>query len=97
MITNKSRKANNIKGPIPWDLEVPSTFLEEWLEYFIDLKELENVRFPRSVVPKDADPNILPFGVTLSDGNPDSSEGNVYGVWTKLDGSHTASLLMAKA
>ena len=67
------------------------------MEYFINLKDLENVRFTRSAVPKDADPNIIPFGATLSDGNPDSSGANVYGVCTKLDGSCVALLLMAKA
>ena len=85
MNTRESREANNIKGPIPWDMEVPSAFLEEWLEYFTDLTELEKVRFPRSVVPKDTDPDVLPFGATLDDGNPDSSGANIYGVWTRLD------------
>ena len=49
------------------------------------------------MVPKDVDPNILPFGATLDNGNLDSSEANIYEVWTKLDGSGTASLLMAEA
>ena len=97
MNTRESRETNKIKGPIPWDLEVPSEFLGEWLEYFTDLTELEKVRFSRSVVPKDADPEILPFCVTLSDSNPDSSGANIYGIWTKLDGSRIATLLMAKA
>ena len=97
MNTRESRETNKIKGPIPWDLEVPSEFLGEWLEYFTDLTELEKVRFSRSVVPKDADPEVLPFCVTLSDGNPDSSGANIYGIWTKLDGSRIATLLMAKA
>ena len=39
----------------------------------------------------------MPFGATLDDGNLDSSGANVYGVWTKLDGSRDSSLLMAKA
>ena len=97
MNTRESRETNKIKGPIPWDLEVPSEFLGEWLEYFTDLTELEKVRFSRSVVPKDADPEVLPFCATLSDGNPDSSGANIYGIWTKLDGSRIATLLMAKA
>ena len=97
MNTKESREANNVKGPIPWDLEVPPEFVDEWLDYFTSLSQLKDVKFPRSVVPKDVDPNFLPIGVTFDDGNPDSSGANAYGIWRKLDGSYVAALLIAKA
>ena len=82
---------------IGYTLEEIKRKVEEWLEYFMDLKKLEKVRFPRSVVPKDADPDILTFGATLEDGNPYSTGAIIYGVWTKLNGSCVTSLLIAKA
>ena len=97
MNTCGNREANKMNGPIPWDLEVISAFLKEWLEYSTDLNELEKVIFPRSLVPKDANPDKLPFGTTLDNGNKGCSGANIWTIWTKLDGSQIASLLKAKA
>ena len=42
------------------------------INYFGMLHILEKVRFPRSIKPENADPNVKPDLITFSDGNPDA-------------------------
>ena len=91
------RDQNKLKGKIPWDTEIGQEFRERWLEYFRILDSLKEIRFPRSIKPENINPEILPKLVTFSDGNPDAFGTNAYALWTLLDGSKTATLIMSKA
>ena len=91
------REKNNIKSKIPWDTEIDGQFREKWLEYFRNLHSLRKVKFPRSVKPKNTNPEIAPILVTFSDGNPDAYGTIAYAIWTLLDGTRKVSLIMSKA
>ena len=85
------------KGRIPWGEILPDSLVDEWLSYLDMVKYLENVRFPRSIKPENADPNILPDLVTFEDGNPDSFGANAYARWTLKDSSIECRLIGSKA
>ena len=61
------------------------------------LDSLENVTFPRSIKPINADPNIQPSLVTFSDGNENAYGCVAYALWTLVDGTREARLIMSKA
>ena len=61
------------------------------------LSNLEKVIFLRSVKPENVDPKVLPDIITFCDGNPDAFGAVCYVLWTLLDGSKKASLLISKA
>lgn len=37
-----------------WDQELPSEVCQKWIELFKELEELNGVKFPRCLTPKDA-------------------------------------------
>ena len=61
------------------------------------MKALHNVTFPRSFGPDNVAPAIKPLLVTFSDGNEDSFGTNAYTIWTLLDKTREARLIMSKA
>ena len=82
---------------IPWDSEIDQEFKDRWLEYFRILDSLKEIKFARSMKPKNSDPKVDPTLVTFSDGNPDAYGTVAYGIWTLLDGSREVTLIMSKA
>ena len=91
------KKKKDKKSLIPWDEEVGSQFRIQWMQYFQLLRKLKNVMFPRSIKPKNVDPDIKPDLVTFCDGNPDVYGGVAYALWTLQDTSKKATLIVAKA
>ena len=85
------------QGPVPWDEIIDGDLERRWSEYFTMLVSLADVRFPRSFKPIGCNPDIGPTLATFSDGNPDSFGTCAYAVWTLLDGSRVATLIMSKA
>ena len=85
------------KGKIPWDDKMPENIVDEWLEYFNMLTQLHTINFKRSIKPENINPNAAPILVTFSDGNPDSYGTVAYTLWSLLDGSRVATLVMSKA
>ena len=85
------------QGPVPWDQVVDGDLLRRWSDYFSMLVTLKDVKFPRSFKPANCDPEVEPDLVMFSDGNPDSFGACAYAVWTLMDGSRQAVLLMSRA
>ena len=61
------------------------------------LTQLHTVSFRRSIKPENFDPDAAPSLITFSDGNPDSYGTVAYTLWSLLDGSRAATLVMSKA
>ena len=85
------------KGRIPWDATIDKEFTGKWLEYFKVLKDLNNVRFLRSMKPEDVDEEVNPILITFSDGNPDAYGTVAYALWTLMNGTKAVRLIMSKA
>ena len=85
------------KGKIPWDEELPENLVTEWLLYLEMLTQLHAINFQRSIKPKNVNQNIAPVLVTFSDGNPDSYGTVAYTLWSLMDGSRVATIVMSKA
>ena len=68
--------------------------VREWIEFFIELYEVEEVEFQRCVKPSDAigDPILVIF----SDGSGDLYGAAVYVRWEIKDGTYQSRLLVAK-
>ena len=49
-----------LKGPVPRDEQMTGELLNRWLEYFSMLVAVNEVKFPRSYKPTDADPKFKP-------------------------------------
>ena len=85
------------KGRLPWDEGLPDSLVSDWFRYFGLLLQLESIKFPRSFKPENTDPEIPPDLITFEDGNPDAFGCVAYALWTMIDGSREARLIMAKA
>ena len=85
------------QGPIPWDVELITDLVNRWSRYFSMLVALKNIVFPRSFRPENSDRSIDPDIAIFSDGNPDSFGACAYAIWTLLDGTKVARLIMSKA
>ena len=90
----KLEAASNV---IPWDQVVPESLLEDWLRYFKMLEALKDITFNRSVKPENVNEDILPDLITIGDGNKMAFGAIAYALWTLLDSTKKATLLMAKA
>jgi hypothetical protein len=72
-------------------------FDPKWVEYFMMLRTLDTIMFPRSIKPDDLDSNVLPALFSFNDGNPEAFGAVCYAVWTLLDGHRSSSLIISKA
>jgi len=99
-LSNKLKKENpeiKSQGRLPWDEEVLGDLIDSWSEYFQMLEAVKDIKFPRSIKPINADLSRLPDLVSFSDGNENAYGAVVYALWTLLDGSKEARLIMSKA
>ena len=96
----------NKQGKIPWDDPIESNLQsiknnqnlkDAWLNYFEMLLEVDKIKFKRCLKLKDVDPNIDSDLITFCDGNPEGFGVVGYILFTLLDGSRSATLLMSKA
>jgi len=96
----------NKQGKIPWDDPIESNLQsiknnqnlkDAWLNYFEMLLEVDKIKFQRCLKPKDVDPDIDPDLITFCDGNPEAFGVVGYILFTLLDGSRSATLLMSEA
>ena len=79
-----------------WDDPLPSLLVKEIIKFFIDLYELEEVEFARSLWPQE---EVVgdPWLVTLSDGSILAFGANVYIVWKLISGERWATLVVSKS
>ena len=66
-------------------------------KYFKVFNDLNNVKFARSMKPKNVNGEVDPVLITFSDGNPDAFGTVAYALWTLLDGTKAVRLIMSKA
>ena len=85
------------KNGLPWDEEVTGVLREDWVRYFNMLEAVKDIKFPRSLKPININKKILPDIVTFSDGNENAYGAVIYALWTLVDGSKEARLIMSKA
>ena len=86
-------KENNCAG---WDRPLPTEFRDKWISLTREMFELQNLEFPRSIVPRGYDPTILPTLVLMSDGSDQGQCVVAYLVWTMLDSSTHVSLVTSR-
>ena len=85
------------QGKIPWDEPLGEHFHDKWVMYFQMLLMLEDIRFPRCIIPHNSVGKVKPDLVTFNDGNPNAYGVVAYAVFTLEDGHRAARFLMAKA
>ena len=59
------------QGKIPWDEKIDTEHMDDWIECFKMLFNLEVLKFPRCLKSENVDPEVDPDLVTFSDGNPE--------------------------
>ena len=84
-------------GKIQWDQPIPSCLRSRWIEFFQEIPKLKDVKFRRSVKPRNVKVGTKPKLVTFGDGNPDSYGTVAYALWELDNGMKEANLMMAKA
>ena len=77
-----------------WDDPLPSAMCSAWVSFFIQLFEIEHLRFSRCVKPDQAVGS--PMLILLSDGSEIAYGCAAYIRWTLEDGSYWCRLLLAK-
>ena len=77
-----------------WDEAIPSQLMKEWITFFVELYEVEDIGFNRCVKPLNAvgDPILIIF----SDGSGDIYGAVAYIRWDLGNGSYRTYLLTAK-
>ena len=88
------RKLWGQDNKLGWDEEIPEHFRKEWVKFFTELYEIEDLQFNRSVKPINAiqDPSLIIF----SDGSCDIYGAVAYVRWELDDGSYNVHLLAAQ-
>ena len=78
-----------------WDDNLPAALREDILQFFIELYELEELEFPRSLWPEEevvGDPWIVSF----SDGSVLGFRGVVYIRWELANGGYWSRIVLSK-
>lgn len=77
---------------LDWDDPMPEVMRDEWIQFFVELFEMEKVKFPRCIKPVDAvgDPILVMF----SDGSDEAYGTCGYARW-RLDNGTFGSILIA--
>ena len=80
-----------------WDDELPPYLVKEMVEFFIELFELENIVFPRSLLPKDQDVVGRPDLVIFSDGSVNAFGSVTYIRWQLKKGGWWSRIVLSKS
>ena len=70
---------------IGWDEPIPEQFRREWITFFIELYEVENITFKRCIKPVNTVGN--PILIVFSDGSGDIYGAVAYIRWELEDGT----------
>ena len=84
-----------MKGPYRWDDPIPAFLREEWLQFFVELFNMEKIKFTRCVKLIDAVGN--PTLVLFSNGSDQAYGTCAYGRWQLDNETFGDSLLAAKS
>ena len=79
-----------------WDKPLPEKFRNQWMAITKELFSVEELEFPRSLVPRGYDPAIKPILVLFSDGSDLGICAVAYLVWTLQDGTSHVSLVTSR-
>ena len=78
-----------------WDDSIPAEIASKWICFLRSLLKLSEVRFPRSLWPKDEVVG-LPTLIIFSDGSASAFGAAAYIRWKLTDGTYWSRLIMAK-
>ena len=81
---------------LDWDDMVPSDLKSLWLQNFQTLKDLADVRFERTIVPKDA-VNLDINTIDVGDASGELHCGAIYARFLRTDGSYSSQLIFSRA
>ena len=87
------RQLWNIKS-LGWDNIIVELHKKDWITFFKDLFDMQNISFPRCIKPADAIGN--PLLIIFSDGSNDAFGACAYARWEKLDGTFSSHLIASK-
>ena len=78
---------------LDWDDPIPEETKQQWLTFFDDLTEMNNVRFERCMRPPDAvgDPVLIIF----SDASNEAYGSCAYARWKQQSGGFASSLIVS--
>jgi hypothetical protein len=78
-----------------WDDPMPEFMRQEWIKFFIELFDMEKIKFRRCIKPKDAmgDPDLVMF----SDGSDEAYGTCAYVRWNLSNGGFGSVLVAAKS
>ena len=79
-----------------WDKPLDDKFRNQWIKLTEEMFQLESLEFPRSLVPRDYDPNYKPSLCLFSDGSDLGQCVVSYLVWKLKDGSSHVSLITSR-
>ena len=80
---------------LDWDDALPPHLYKKWSQFFYQMFELENLRFPRCLRPLNAVGD--PWLIILSDGSDQAYGCVAYCRWRCLDGTFCVQLIMSKS
>ena len=83
------------KLKLDWDEDMPAYMKKNWCEFFSNMFEMEDLKFPRCLRPDDAEGN--PWLVILSDGSDLAYGCAAYASWKCNSGKIKMRLIMAKS
>lgn len=80
---------------LSWDDPIPDCLREDWLEFFVELFEMQDIKFRRCIKPRDAigDPSLVMF----SDGSDQAYGTCAYARWQLANGKFASNLIAAKS
>ena len=84
------------QGYCDWDRPLPDKFRNQWIQLTKEMFELENLEFPRSLVPHSYDPKSYPTLVVFSDGANNGQCTVAYLVWSLSNNSSHVSLVTSR-
>ena len=79
---------------LDWDEAIPKALRDEWVRFFVELCEMEDISFKRCVKPDNAVGN--PWLIIFSDGSQTAFGTCAYVRWECSDGTYSSCLLAAK-
>ena len=85
-----------LSGSPGWDKPLPDKIRLSWLNLAKEMYGLENISFPRSLVPEGYDPDTDPLLLLAHDGSDLGQCVVTYLVWTMLDGSIKIRLVTSR-
>jgi len=83
--------------PLDWNDPVPHEFQEDWIEAFLMMESLRDLKIPRCIVPPAAENDWKIRLICLADAAEGAGGTAIYGGVCLPDGTYTCNLLLAKS